>query len=95
MISATQCAKDIQHPHQPQQKWDTLKVKALEEIIAFSVEYKMDRSSISNETFIDSRVKARAVVSFALLFLMKGRRSECWNVRHPFDETTFRDGVDA
>ena len=97
MISATQCAKDIQHPHQPQQKWDTLKVKALEEIIAFSVEYKMNTSSISNEINMDpeSRVKARAVVSFALLFPMKGRRSECWNVRHPFDEMAFRDEVDT
>ena len=99
MISATKCTKDIRHPPQPQHKWDTLKVEVPEEtkVIAFSVEYKMNTSSISNEINMDpeSRVKARAVVSFALSVPMKGRSSEWWNVRHPFDETTFRDGVDA
>ena len=79
MISATKSTKDILHLHQQQHKCNILKVNVPEEImvIAFSVEYKMDRSSISNETFIDSRVKARAVVSFALSVPMKGRSSEC------------------
>ena len=53
----------------------------------------------SNEIKIypESRVIARVVVvSFAIFsFPMKGRSSEWWNVRHPFDEMTFRDDVDA
>ena len=68
-------------------------------VITFSVQYKMNRSSLSNEIYIDSesRVKARQdCVFYAFLsFTMKGRNSEWWNVRHPFDEMTFRDDVDA
>ena len=99
MISATKTTNNIRYSHQQQHKWDTLKVQVSEEIlvIAFSVEYKMNRSSLSNKIKIDceSRVKARVVVPFALSFPMKGRSSEWWNVRHPFDEMTFRNDVDA